>query len=184
MNKEREHDKWLDLTTGVWVSIIFSLAAIIMSIVAVANKCPRCNLEFDYLGLLIGIVSLLVTVMLGWNIFQVIDLKKTKEDMFEIAERSAWEVQKNFHADLAMHACHMEMRYEEVYHLLWQIVYESKFCNYAKCDSLISQASGIADSPVEDFRKATLKSVAALIENKDKISRYKDIDGIIDKLFS
>lgn len=74
-----KNGKWLDLTNGVCWSIIFSIAAIAMSIVAVANKCPRCNLEFDYLGLLIGIVSLLVTVMLGWNIFQLIDLKDMRK---------------------------------------------------------------------------------------------------------
>lgn len=179
-----KNDKWLDLTNGVCWSIIFSLAAIVMSIVAVANKCPRCNLEFDYLGLLIGIVSLLVTVMLGWNIFQVIDLKKAKEEIAEIAERSSWEVQKNFHVDLAMHACRLEMRYEEVYHVLWQIICESKLGNYNQCDNLISIMSGIEKPERKESRKNTLKSVAALIENKDKISRYKDIDGIIDKLFA
>lgn len=77
-------DKWLDLTNGVCWSIIFSLAAIIMSIVAVANKCPRFNLEFDYLGLLVGILSLLVTALLGWNIYQVIDLKRAKQEIKDI----------------------------------------------------------------------------------------------------
>lgn len=178
-----KNDKWLDLTNGVCWSIIFSLIAIIMSIVAVANKCPRYNHEFDYLGLLIGIVSLLVTVMLGWNIFQAIDLKKAKEEMAEIAEKSSWDAQKAFHEDLAMHACRMEMEYEEAYHILWLIILESKLGNYNQCDSLISRMSGIKKSEQKDTRGSTLKSVAALIENKDKISRYKDIDGIIDNLF-
>lgn len=79
-----KNDKWLDLTNGVCWSIIFSLAAIIMSIVAVANKCPRFNLEFDYLGLLVGILSLLVTALLGWNIYQVIDLKRAKQEIEDI----------------------------------------------------------------------------------------------------
>lgn len=94
------------------------------------------------------------------------------------------EVQRDVHIDMAMRASNLHMRYEEVYHLLWQIICESRLGNYSQCDLLISRLSGLADSAVAESRKNTLKSVAALIENKDKISRYKDIDGIIDKLFS
>lgn len=77
-----KNDKWLDLTNGVCWSIIFSLAAIIMSIVALADTHPRVLysadgktvvLGFDYIGVIVGILTLLVTLLVAWNIWQVLD---------------------------------------------------------------------------------------------------------------
>lgn len=79
-----KNDKWLDLTNGVCWSIIFSLAAIIMSIVALADTHPRVLystddktvvLGFDYIGVVVGILTLLVTFLAAWNIWKTIDTK-------------------------------------------------------------------------------------------------------------
>lgn len=104
--------------------------------------------------------------------------------MKDIAKRSSCEIQRNLHSDLAMHACHNDLKFEEVYHLLWEIVYESKLGNYSQCDTLIGRMKGISDSATPESRKNTLKTIATFIENKHKIGRYNDIEGIIDKLFS
>lgn len=69
---------------GIAWAMVFALAAVVMGIVAIAHKCPRYNLDFDYLGLLVGILSLLVTTLLGWNIYQVIDLKRAKQEIADI----------------------------------------------------------------------------------------------------
>uniref|UniRef100_A0AAU8AW18 Uncharacterized protein n=1 Tax=Dulem virus 40 TaxID=3145758 RepID=A0AAU8AW18_9CAUD len=54
------------------------------TIIALGSKFPRVvavgengliDGGYDYLGMVVGILSLLVTVLLGWNIFQLIDLK-------------------------------------------------------------------------------------------------------------
>ena len=78
------NDERADIHNGIAWAIIIALASIIMGIVAVAHKCPRYNLDFDYLGLLVGILSLLVTALLGWNIYQVIDLKRAKQEIADI----------------------------------------------------------------------------------------------------
>ena len=46
--------------------------------------CPESL--FDYLGLVVGILSLLVTVLIGWNIYSVIDLRGTKKKMDEMGK--------------------------------------------------------------------------------------------------
>lgn len=61
-------------------SVIFSVVAIIISVIAICLICPRLNnLDFDYQGIIVGILSLLVTVLLGWNIYTLIDLKSIQE---------------------------------------------------------------------------------------------------------
>lgn len=111
-----KNDKWLDLTNGVCWSIIFSLAAIIMSIAALAHTHPRTLysandktivLGFDYIGVIVAILALLVTFLVAWQIYSTIrstrqiesiedefeDLKssvgKIVEDRMNVLEREA-----------------------------------------------------------------------------------------------
>ena len=83
-------DKWLDLTNGVCWSIIFSLAAIIMSIVALADTHPRVLysaddktvvLGFDYVGVIVAILALLVTFLVAWQIYNSLSLKERTENV-------------------------------------------------------------------------------------------------------
>lgn len=38
--------------------------------------CPhKAELGFDYQGVLVGVLSLLVTILIGWNIYTIIDIK-------------------------------------------------------------------------------------------------------------
>ena len=101
------NDERADIHNGIAWAIIIALASIIMGIVAVAHKCPRYNLDFDYLGLLVGILSLLVTALLGWNIYQVIDLKKGKA-------RDCRHTQ--YHKDI-----HRQIAYQFVFNSSWGV---------------------------------------------------------------
>lgn len=78
------NNKWLELTNGVCWSIIFSIAAIIMSIAALADTHPRTLysddnktiiLGFDYIGVIVAILALLVTFLVAWQIYNSIDSK-------------------------------------------------------------------------------------------------------------
>lgn len=91
-----KNNKLLDLTNGVCWSIIFSLAAIIMSIVALADTHPRALysaddetvvLGFDYIGVIVGILTLLVTLLVAWNIWQTITTKTEIRDIRDEAQR-------------------------------------------------------------------------------------------------
>lgn len=77
---KNDNNRWVDLSNGVAWAIIFSLAAIIMSICALAHKCPRIygkgNLGFDYLGVIVGILALLVTFLVAWQIWQTMASKE------------------------------------------------------------------------------------------------------------
>lgn len=158
------------------VAFVFSVWALLMC----DNRCRCISGE----GALVTGLSTIVTIVIGWQIWQVIDLKNTKKGIMAETRKMSIEAQRDVHIDMAMHSSNLGMRYEEVYHLLWQIICESRLGNYPQCDLLIRRLSGVADSSVAESRKSALKSIAALIENKDKIGRYKEIDGIIDKLFT
>lgn len=66
---------------------IIGLLAIIVSIAAiVVTLTYKQPITVDWLGALVGILSLLVMMLIGWNIYSVIDLNKVKDDTKEINE--------------------------------------------------------------------------------------------------
>ena len=54
-----------------------SITAIICSVVAICVSLPSApDLGMDYIGVIIGILSLLVTMLIGWQIWNVIAIDK------------------------------------------------------------------------------------------------------------
>ena len=56
-------------------AIILSAVAILFGIVAIITTRPYCW-ELDHVGVIITTLSLLVTLLIGWNIWSVLDIKK------------------------------------------------------------------------------------------------------------
>ena len=58
-----------------WISLFFSLIAISLF---VFRQDP---ISFDWIAILIGILALLVTVLIGWQIFQIINIEKIRSEI-------------------------------------------------------------------------------------------------------
>ena len=57
----------------IWIICIVSL---LFSVVAVCTAVWRTpELSFDYQGVIVGVLSLLVTVLIGWNIYTTIGIE-------------------------------------------------------------------------------------------------------------
>lgn len=73
-----------------WISTTISIVAIIISMIALAFVIPtdmsECGLDFDYIGAIIGVLSFLVTLLLGYQIYTVINVK---EELKEIQKERA-----------------------------------------------------------------------------------------------
>ena len=73
-----------------YISISVSVVAFILSIIALAIILPEkitgeeMTLDFDYIGVVIGVLSFLVTVLMGYQIYTVINVKKDMEDVKQI----------------------------------------------------------------------------------------------------
>lgn len=64
-------EKWIS-----YIALVLSFIAIAFSLFVLVTYCPRTTeLELDYMGIIIGILALLVTILIGWNIYTVLDFK-------------------------------------------------------------------------------------------------------------
>ena len=58
-----------------------SIAAIICSVVAICVSLPSApELGMDYIGVIVGILSLLVTMLIGWQIYNAVTIEKRIKD--------------------------------------------------------------------------------------------------------
>lgn len=54
-----------------------SIAAIIFSVIAICVSLPSApELGIDYIGVIVGILSLLVTMLIGWQIYNAVTIEK------------------------------------------------------------------------------------------------------------
>ena len=67
-----------------WIPTTISIAAIGIAIVAMARVAPCEILDFDYYGAIIGVLSFLVTLLIGYQIYTVINVKKELDEVRQI----------------------------------------------------------------------------------------------------
>lgn len=76
--------KWFCIYTRQ--SAVISTIAVIICVFAVAIEFPRGN-SFDYLGLIIGILALMITFVVAWQIWQTIASREEIKDAREAIKR-------------------------------------------------------------------------------------------------
>ena len=75
-DKNKFGDYYTELSSGIAWSMFCSFAAIIMAIIALAKCAPSSQLHADYIGVIVGILALLVTALVGWQIYYAIGMQE------------------------------------------------------------------------------------------------------------
>ena len=63
------------------LTLLVSILAIILSVIAISTSLPRTEMSFDYLGFITGSLGFLVTVLLGWNIYTIFDFRQERQNL-------------------------------------------------------------------------------------------------------
>lgn len=71
------------------------LALIISTITLCINKPSSSELGIDYLGIIVGILALLVTVLIGWQLFSLFNIEKTRNDIIKEKQTMLKEIYNN-----------------------------------------------------------------------------------------
>lgn len=89
-------NRHLILNSYGWFILIINLAFFIVNTVALCVNFPsKENLSFDYMGVIVGILSILVTILLGWQIFINISMeRKVDEKLKEVSKELKAEIKE------------------------------------------------------------------------------------------
>lgn len=91
-----------------WISLVISIIALVVGIIALVKSCPTQDLysHFDYMGVIVGILALLVTALIGAQVGQYVFVDRKIESISKpitriIARKVAAEVAHRETPDLA-----------------------------------------------------------------------------------
>lgn len=59
--------------------VILAITALILSIIAICRTCDR-TLGFDYIGAIVGVLGAMFTIVVGWQVYTLIDTRQFRKD--------------------------------------------------------------------------------------------------------
>lgn len=129
-----------------YISLAFSIIALALSIYATL-VCDK-RIEADWMGILVGILALLTTVLLGWQLISALNINSMKRDMKEIKDETRLCMENNlveFHSSMALYISahenylkdeHLGHRY--IMNRLYAIIHLYNVGDFNRCEEHIT----------------------------------------------
>lgn len=144
------------------ITVFVSILSLIISCIALFNVFPTTGrLSFDYQGILVGILSLLVTVLIGLQIYNYISFERRMEKIaFDISDRHGKEAYLHIIKDV-----YTTIYAESLRLISGNIYYGEWYKTVVMHRQLLSIARVIGN---EEYYKQQFHRAATLSENADK----------------
>lgn len=160
------------------ISAIALLVALGTLIIVIAIRFPRTDLGFDYMGLIVGILAILTTVLIGWQIYSVINIRENVKAISKIRADFSLESERNLTqtylslSDFFYSRCigpdqpMSQIEYNYIYYRISAILHASKSGDFETCKSIVKLL-------LETIRKEYI--VLSADSKKDLISLLSDV---------
>lgn len=170
-------ENWAFVLSGV--SLLVSVIAICMA----GYRTPE--LGFDYQGVIVGILSLLVTVLIGWQIYSILDAKNIvsnmKQDVISMAtaaDKQAHQLSATVYGALAdFYRYRDEYVYEYFYNSLLALKYSYDIMNIGVCNAYVRVLNEHfpVNKPISNFQKSMLLNVMESIKDDNTITNMETL---------
>ena len=78
-----------------WIAFVISCFAILLSLTAIGVTLPTVGeLNFDYYGAIVGVLSFLITILMGYQIYTVINVKEELKEVRMLSSQIDAKLQK------------------------------------------------------------------------------------------
>lgn len=179
----------------IWVTNILLLG---VNVFILCRFAPASDeLDFDYYGVIVGVLSILVTALLGFNIYSVIDLKAIQHDNEKLVGRINL-VERRYNSGLEQvettlatlffyerrNSNNAFLAYQSIYHWLRAIAMASEKENFNSCAGYVASLLVCTkELPVlSKNNKDLLRHAYNQIPNKEKIQNINIVDRAINEI--
>ena len=158
-------------TTGIKPCILVctNFLALIFSIAALCMTHPN-QLGFDYIGAIVGILALLVTVLIGWNIYQLVDVKGIRKDFEAYKE----DVKADINRHLLLEETTLAVEYSKARD--WEKAFTIMGLMAHRYEQLLRRVADIDD--ISTFVNSVAWAINELDDDEFKEVEYK-LDGLM-----
>lgn len=171
----------------IWVMCGVSLVLSLVAVCVACNHTP--DLGFDYQGVIVGVLSLLVTVLIGWNIYTLIDLKNIQNKLRGIVDGTSRRINSNMTITEGAHLMiyhylvtgkdPLGIEYRFIYHGLACIMSASQYGDVYTCDAVVKAMLECIAHPEKVYvttrGKNDILKLISLVKNADKIEGFLEL---------
>lgn len=74
------------------LTVVMAAVALLFNIISISISFPRDgqNLSFDYMGIIVAILGIMITTLIGWQIFNVFKIEDLKMELEETNNKSVY----------------------------------------------------------------------------------------------
>ena len=178
-------------------ALVLSIVSVVISIIAICISCPhKAELGFDYQGVIVGILALLVTMLIGWNIYSIIDIRKIREELLTTKVNSAFNAEKNnaitchavsdYYYHFLLKSDPLGIEYQFLYYRISELFHVSNIRDTETCNVIVKVLLEMIKSP-EDIHilqscKDRLIGLLSMVNEKEKIVKYNELMSAIARL--
>ena len=172
-------------------ALLLSSVAVLISLVAICVACPhKAELGFDYQGVIVGVLSLLVTILIGWQIYTFIDINKKSKELEEAKTAALISTERNAISDfyyyillksdpLGVEYRFLDYRISSLYH--FSNIGEIETCNTI-VKVLLEMIVVPEDIKVLESGKNRILMLLTKVKDTDKIIGYEELVSRIARL--
>ena len=179
-------------------TIAICTITMLLSITTLCVSLLRCEpITADWLGILVGVLSFLVTVLLGWQIYALFDIREIQKEVRKNKAEMTLEAHKRLgEAHYALWAFYMnsiENREQDRELLLYACfnsgiaaIHRLSLCgDYQTCGLCTKELIGLCRflQPGENYRKLIQSQIQLLlsVENQHKVPGYAELLSALHK---
>ena len=180
-------------------SKILHISSLVLSIAALCVALLRCEpFTMDWMGVLVGVLSFLVTILLGWQIYTLIDIRKIQQDVKKNKAEMTLEAHKRLgeahYALWAFYLNSIENREQDRELLLYACfnsgvaaIHRLSLCEeYQICGLCTKELIGLCRflQPGGTHQKLIQSQIQLLltVENQHKVPGYSELLSALHKL--
>lgn len=185
---------------SIWM-VVVSIISTTVSIGALIMAFPYYeNASYDYHGGLVNILAILVTVLIGWNIYSIVDFNRRKNEVDSLylavnqalAEVSKWNnnsdgITEFSFVNVYQHLLNIKASPEMYDKLLQHSISALKYFSYSKelnfCRDLVKSLMLIpTEVPIAQDTKTSCLKTLYLIQEHDRIEGFYEVVELIASL--
>lgn len=165
-----------------------SLTAIVIALISLCLSVCALKAQESTLSILVGILAILVTTLVGWQIFTLIDISKRSKELSILVDEAALNNEKNIAltenavADvyyyLLLKEPPLDCEYYILYHYMCCLVHTSNFKDFEACNAIVKAILDMTSGTKIELReslRANLIHLLYKIRTPEKINGYKEL---------
>lgn len=179
------------------MTIIISIISMVFGIISICISAWRSpELSFDYQGVIVGVLSMLVTVLIAWNIYSLIDIKRIKEELIASKNMSVFNAERNnlltchsigdFYYYILIGSDPLGVEYQFLYYRISEIFHASNIGDIGTCNVIVQAILEMIVNPehikINHESRNRILSLLTKVNRRDEIIGYDDLVAVIARL--